>query len=384
MTPSSTSSRPRLATSILRSNSQASTLTHQTGYSTDSVAVNPPSTRPVSPTASERSQASGVPSVTPDTSGINSAPPEGIPAPIVDKEEKFIRGYKNIPSLNAITERMRRAKLESDGKDTASGDATIVVTAPEIDVATPTAEEPASIAPTQDEPASGEHPLQHTWYVLCAHHQESMLIQYPGHCIMIPRTSLILRSLPTPNTPHSRRTRKGQHMRQVSQLLVNSKRSAQTAIPHASADSYQVEGFCRYFNWLKPPSKLERSSNYHLFKDGIKPMWEDPANAKGGKWVLTIKNNPQLLDRCWSWLAMALVGEELDEKDEICGAVVSLRAKIDRIQLWTRVKDDVESINALGKKFIKLLDVSDEPGIGLEFQVRPLWSLRAYKLITVE
>lgn len=43
-----------------------------------------------------------------------------------------------------------------------------------------------------------------------------------------------------------------------------------------------VEGFCRYFNWLKPPSQLERNSNYHLFKDGIKPMWEDEANAKVG------------------------------------------------------------------------------------------------------
>ena len=51
-------------------------------------------------------------------------------------------------------------------------------------------------------------------------------------------------------------------------------------------------------------------------------MWEDPANANGGKWVLTMKSNPMLLDRCWSWLAMALVGEELDEKDEVCGAGV--------------------------------------------------------------
>jgi translation initiation factor 4E len=130
-----------------------------------------------------------------------------------------------------------------------------------------------------------------------------------------------------------------------------------------------VETFCRYFNWLKPPSKLERNSNYHLFKSGIKPMWEDDANANGGKWVLTMKNNPQLLDRCWTWLAMALVGEDLDEGDEICGAVVSLRSKVDRIQLWTRSKDDVEKINGIGRKMVKLLDVSDADGIGLEFQV---------------
>lgn len=130
-----------------------------------------------------------------------------------------------------------------------------------------------------------------------------------------------------------------------------------------------VESFCRYFNWLKPPSKLERNSNYHIFKSGIKPMWEDPANSSGGKWVLTMKNNPALLDRCWTWLAMALVGEELEDGDEICGAVVSLRSKVDRIQVWTRSKDDVERLNGIGRKLIKLLDVSEADNIGLEFQV---------------
>jgi len=133
-------------------------------------------------------------------------------------------------------------------------------------------------------------------------------------------------------------------------------------------DFSTVETFCRYFNWLKPPSQLERNSNYHLFKTGIKPMWEDEANADGGKWVLTMKSNPQLLDRCWSWLTMALVGEEFDEGDEICGAVVSLRSKVDRIQLWIRSKDDVERVNGIGKKLVKILDVSEADGIGLEFQ----------------
>jgi len=97
-------------------------------------------------------------------------------------------------------------------------------------------------------------------------------------------------------------------------------------------------------------------------------MWEDEANANGGKWVLTMKNNPALLDRCWNWLAMALVGEELEEGDEICGAVVSLRSKVDRIQVWTRSKEEVEKLNSIGKKLVKLLDVSEADNIGLEFQ----------------
>jgi len=65
---------------------------------------------------------------------------------------------------------------------------------------------------------------------------------------------------------------------------------------------------------------------------------------------------------------MALVGEDLDDGDEICGAVVSLRSKVDRIQVWTRTKDDVERINGIGRKMVKLLDVSEADGIGLEFQ----------------
>lgn len=112
-------------------------------------------------------------------------------------------------------------------------------------------------------------------------------------------------------------------------------------------------------------------------------MWEDPANSGGGKWVLTMKSNPTLLDRSWSWLVFALVGEELDDAgaaapgssnpgnndtDEICGAVVSLRSKVDRIQVWTRSKD-VERVNKIGKRLIKLLDVSEKDGIGLDFQV---------------
>ncbi|KDR76530.1 hypothetical protein GALMADRAFT_139452 [Galerina marginata CBS 339.88] len=65
---------------------------------------------------------------------------------------------------------------------------------------------------------------------------------------------------------------------------------------------------------------------------------------------------------------MTLVDEKLEEGDEICGAVVSLRSKVDRIQLWTRSKDDVEKLNGIGKRLVKLPDVSEADNIGLEFQ----------------
>ena len=79
---------------------------------------------------------------------------------------------------------------------------------------------------------------------------------------------------------------------------------------------------------------------------------------------------------------MALVGEELEEGDDICGAVVSLRSKVDRIQMWTRSKDDVEKLNRIGKKLVKLLDVSEADGIALEFQARRLFSSDSNNALT--
>jgi translation initiation factor 4E len=41
-------------------------------------------------------------------------------------------------------------------------------------------------------------------------------------------------------------------------------------------------------------------SNYHLFKEGVQPMWEDPQNAKGGKWVTQVaKAKKKELDSYW-------------------------------------------------------------------------------------
>ncbi|KAF8936768.1 hypothetical protein BGZ47_009331 [Haplosporangium gracile] len=130
-----------------------------------------------------------------------------------------------------------------------------------------------------------------------------------------------------------------------------------------------VEQFARYFNWIEKPHKIENSANYHLFKDGIKPMWEDPANASGGRWIVTLlTKNPELLDRCWMELAYALVGEQLDLGDDICGAVLSRRTKADRLAVWVRDKDNVEAINGIGKRLIKFLDLAKEK-ISLEFQI---------------
>ena len=62
-----------------------------------------------------------------------------------------------------------------------------------------------------------------------------------------------------------------------------------------------VEDFWCLFNNMCAPKKLSVGSNYHIFKHGIKPMWEDPENKAGGKWVLTVpkQRNRSIVDSWW-------------------------------------------------------------------------------------
>lgn len=140
-----------------------------------------------------------------------------------------------------------------------------------------------------------------------------------------------------------------------------------------------LESFFDTFATLHRPSRLEKNANYHLFKQGIKPMWEDPANANGGRWVITLRDRGQsagshaaheaLVDRTWMWLVLALIGDTLEDNDLVTGAVCSLRGKGDRITVWTRRKEPVEELNRLATHLLKMLELEDQPGIQLEFGV---------------
>jgi len=119
-----------------------------------------------------------------------------------------------------------------------------------------------------------------------------------------------------------------------------------------------VEDFWRYYNYMVKPSQLDNNSNYHLFKHGIKPMWEDTANVKGGKWIVTIKRDLSKCDHYWENLVLAMIGETMETTDEVCGAVISRRKTGDKIALWNR-SDDKELIMGLGERMKQLLNVKE-------------------------
>ena len=101
-----------------------------------------------------------------------------------------------------------------------------------------------------------------------------------------------------------------------------------------------------------------------VLSQGIKPMWEDAANAAGGKWVLNLRNQEKhLLPQFWENLVLGLIGETIDADDEITGAVVCVRGCVrgvrccvqvarrkagDRLAIWTRNADNESVIMAIG------------------------------------
>lgn len=52
------------------------------------------------------------------------------------------------------------------------------------------------------------------------------------------------------------------------------------------------------YDQIFKPSKLPGNADFHLFKAGVEPKWEDPECANGGKWTVT-SNRKANLDTMW-------------------------------------------------------------------------------------
>lgn len=103
-----------------------------------------------------------------------------------------------------------------------------------------------------------------------------------------------------------------------------------------------AQEFWKVFSHLKRPSSLPSVSDYHVFKQGIRPVWEDDENKRGGKWIMRLKKG--VADRYWEDLLIALVGDQfLDAGEEFCGFVLSVRSGEDVFSIWTK-SDGVKNV----------------------------------------
>ncbi|GAD96313.1 hypothetical protein DTO164E3_7357 [Paecilomyces variotii] len=100
-----------------------------------------------------------------------------------------------------------------------------------------------------------------------------------------------------------------------------------------------VEEFWGIYNNITPTSELGLKADYHLFKKGIRPEWEDQQNKHGGKWSYSFKDKRSVpIDDLWLHAQLAAIGETLenDGDNEVMGVVVNVRKGFYRVGLWTR------------------------------------------------
>ncbi|KAK6145915.1 hypothetical protein DH2020_019784 [Rehmannia glutinosa] len=113
------------------------------------------------------------------------------------------------------------------------------------------------------------------------------------------------------------------------------------------------------YDQIFKPSKFPANADFHLFRAGVEPKWEDPECANGGKWTVTSSKKANL-DNMWLETLMALIGEQFDESDEICGVVASVRQRQDKLSLWTKTAANEAVQMGIGRKWKEIIDVTDK------------------------
>jgi len=129
-----------------------------------------------------------------------------------------------------------------------------------------------------------------------------------------------------------------------------------------------VEDFWALYNHLKSPASLQAGCDYSFFKDNIRPMWEDERNVEGGRWLVNLSRQQRSfeLEKFWLEALLCLIGEAFDpHSDEICGVVVNIRQKGDKLAIWTACSDRKDVLMRIGHKIQQRLGL---PPRSLEFQ----------------
>ncbi|XP_039997367.1 eukaryotic translation initiation factor 4E family member 2 related sequence 1 isoform X2 [Xiphias gladius] len=186
--------------------------------------------------------------------------------------------------------------------------------------------------------------------------------------------------------------------------------SRRTPSRPASSQSYEqnirqigtvasVEQFWKFYSHLVRPGDLSGHSDFHLFKEGIKPMWEDgmslsafrsrdptivmeislllvkneiatsaglqgfyflckekdESNRSGGKWIIRLRKG--LASRFWENIILAMLGEQFMVGEEICGAVVSIRFQEDILSIWNRTSNDQTTTSRIRDTLRRVLNL---------------------------
>jgi len=126
-----------------------------------------------------------------------------------------------------------------------------------------------------------------------------------------------------------------------------------------------IESFWALWTHLSLPSTLQPTTDYILFHMDVKrPVWEDPLNKDGGKWIIRLRKG--VADVLWENLVLALIGDQFDEEDRVCGCVLSVRSQEDIISVWHQDEKDAVAKEHIRETIKRCLQLN--PSTTLEYK----------------
>ena len=126
-----------------------------------------------------------------------------------------------------------------------------------------------------------------------------------------------------------------------------------------------IEDFWAIYQHLKTPDKCEPGIDIHLFKEPIKPLWEDDSNKNGGK--LTIKCNKGYTSIIWEEIILGLLGCLIrkDLSDEINGIVFKSKQDCNLLEIWVKISDK-NNYSQLEQSIRDLIQIPNEVPINFK------------------
>lgn len=158
---------------------------------------------------------------------------------------------------------------------------------------------------------------------------------------------------------------------------------------HPIATFYTIDQFWAIYGHLRRVHTFQSNVDYHLFREGIKPVWEDSANLRGGKWMVRLRKG--LATRLWEHLILGLLGRSFEQDPDtlgqengdvsakpssnaiVCGVVLSVRYQEDILSVWTSDSHDEEGKQRV--KFVVQRILCLPPAMTIEYKAHDL-SLR--------
>jgi len=156
----------------------------------------------------------------------------------------------------------------------------------------------------------------------------------------------------------------------------DAKTAAYSDATHRVASFSTVKGFWKYWNHLPQPSELLDGKKFvretaesrsvvdalMVFRDGVKPEWEDSTNATGGHFQFQLKPNlgGGVIDEYWNNIVLGMIGGTIEPADMVTGVrlvdkLSQNRTASVRIEVWFANYEDTDKVDMLQRNLEKCM-----------------------------